>query len=44
MSKRADIAFISGTKEAVVRINAYTEHLSYEQFLEDKNNPGCCGS
>jgi len=36
MSKRADVAFISDTKEAVVRINAYTEHLSYEQFLEDK--------
>lgn len=36
MSKRADVAFITGVKEAVLRINAYTEDLSYQKFLEDK--------
>ena len=36
MSERADIEFLEDTKEAVLRINAYTENLSYEQFLEDK--------
>ena len=36
MSERADVEFLADTKEAVLRINAYTEKLSYEQFLEDK--------
>ena len=36
MSKRADVEFLADSKEAVLRINAYTENLSYEQFLEDK--------
>lgn len=36
MSKRADVEYLADTKEAILRINAYTEQLSYEQFLEDK--------
>ena len=36
MSERADVEFLADTKEAVLRINAYTQDLSYEQFLEDK--------
>jgi len=36
MSKREDVEFLADAKEAVLRINAYTEDLSYEQFLEDK--------
>lgn len=36
MSERADVEFLADTKEAVLRINAYTGDLSYEQFLEDK--------
>lgn len=36
MSERADIEFLADIKEAVVRLDAYTENLSYEQFLEDK--------
>lgn len=36
MSKRADVEFLADSKEAILRINAYTENLSYEQFLEDK--------
>ena len=36
MSERADSEFLADTKEAVIRIHAYTENLSYEQFLEDK--------
>lgn len=35
MSKRSDINFISDSKEAILRINAYVENLSYEEFLED---------
>jgi uncharacterized protein with HEPN domain len=36
MSERADVEFLADTKEAVLRINSYTENLSYELFLEDK--------
>lgn len=36
MSERADVEFLADTKEAVIRVNSYTENLSYEQFLEDK--------
>jgi uncharacterized protein with HEPN domain len=36
MSKREDVEFLADVKEAVLRINAYIEDLSYEQFLEDK--------
>ncbi len=36
MSKRADMDFLADCKEAILRISAYTEDLSYEQFLEDK--------
>lgn len=36
MSERADAEFLADTKEAVLRINAYTQNLSYEQFFEDK--------
>ncbi len=36
MSERADVEFLTDTKEAVLRINSYTENLSYERFLEDK--------
>lgn len=35
MSKRADIDFLSASREAILRIKAYTKELSYEQFLED---------
>ena len=35
MSKRTDTNFLSDSKEAVLRINAYIEKLSYEEFLED---------
>lgn len=36
MSKRADVQFLADSKEAILRINAYTEELNYEQFLQDK--------
>jgi uncharacterized protein with HEPN domain len=36
MSKRVDMDFLADCKEAIMRISAYTEDLSYEQFLEDK--------
>lgn len=36
MSKRADVEYLADTKEAVLRINAYTQDLTFEQFLEDK--------
>ena len=36
MSKRADVEFLADSKEAILRINAYTEELNYEQFLQDK--------
>lgn len=36
MSKRIDSEFLADIKEAVLRINAYTGNLSYEQFLQDK--------
>ena len=36
MSERTDMDFLADTKEAILRINAYTDNLSYEQFLEDK--------
>jgi len=36
MSKRADQDSVADSKEAILRIIAYTEDTSYEQFLEDK--------
>ena len=36
MSKRADVEYLADAKEAVLRINAYTQDLTFEQFLEDK--------
>ena len=36
MSKRADVEYLADTKEAILRINAYTKDLTFEQFLEDK--------
>ena len=36
MSERTDIEYLADTKEAVLRINAYTQDLTFEQFLEDK--------
>lgn len=36
MSKRTDSEFLADIKEAVLRINAYTGNLTYEQFLRDK--------
>jgi uncharacterized protein with HEPN domain len=36
MSKREDIQFLSDVKEAALRIRAYIENLSYDQFLNDK--------
>lgn len=36
MSKRTDSEFLADIKEAVLRINAYTGNLIYEQFLRDK--------
>jgi uncharacterized protein with HEPN domain len=35
MSKRADVDFLSDSKEAILRINIYVENLGYEEFLED---------
>jgi len=35
MSERRDRDFLSDGKEAILRINAYIEKLSYEEFLED---------
>jgi len=35
MSRRADIDFLSDSKEAIRRINVYIENLSYAEFLED---------
>lgn len=37
MSKRADVEFLADSKEAILRINAYTKDLTYEQFLGDVN-------
>ena len=36
MSERTDVEFLADTKEAVLRVNEYTEKLTYEQFLKDK--------
>ena len=36
MSERADQDSVADSKEAILRIIAYTEDTSYEQFLEDK--------
>ena len=36
MSKRSDADYLTDSKEAILRINAYTENLAYEQFLQDK--------
>jgi len=36
MSERADVEFLADTKEAVLRINAYRQDSSYEQFVDDK--------
>ncbi len=35
MSKRADAEFLNDMLEAINRINAYTEKISYEKFLQD---------
>ncbi len=35
MSKRADTDFLGDSKEAILRITAYIENLSYEEFLND---------
>jgi uncharacterized protein with HEPN domain len=36
MSERADQDSVADSKEAILRIIAYTEDISYEHFLEDK--------
>lgn len=35
MSKRSHPELLSDIREAIRRIEEYTEHISYEQFLED---------
>lgn len=35
MSKRGDIEFLSDMKEAIKRIESYTERMNYEEFLQD---------
>ena len=36
MSKRRDIEFLSDIKEAIKRIEEYTEKIDYDKFLKDK--------
>jgi len=36
MSKRGDIEFLSDIKEAIKRIEEYTEKIDYDKFLKDK--------
>jgi uncharacterized protein with HEPN domain len=36
MSERTDIEYLADTKEAVIRINTYTQDLVFEQFIDDK--------
>lgn len=36
MSKRGDIEFIGDIKEAIRRIEEYTENIDYDKFLADK--------
>ena len=36
MSERTDIEYLADTKEAVIRINTYTQDLIFEQFIDDK--------
>lgn len=35
MSERADMEFLTDSKEAVTRVTSYMEDLSYEHFLAD---------
>ena len=36
MSERSGSELLADTKEAIIRINDYTENLTFEQFLADK--------
>ncbi len=42
MPKRGNKEFIKDIKEAIERISNYTAEMSYDTFLLDLKNTGCC--